>query len=111
MCLEKRSEVNDMGLAGTVVKTAGKGAIGGAKVLAKGTGKVAGGTLNLAGKGLSGIGKGLSNSVDKIGSKSNAKSASGILSSGNRGAQAESMMHRVVREADTTGLTSDGYGY
>lgn len=76
-----------MALAGTIVKTAGKAAVSGAKTLAKGT----------------------SSAVSGL-----AKSASSALSSSkttSRAQQADSMMNRVVKDLDTTGKTSDGFGF
>lgn len=81
-----------MGLAGTVVTTAGKAAVSGTKTLAKGTTSAVSGVAKSASKGVSNL-------------VNSSKSKSG------RGQQAESMMKRVVGDLDTTGKTSDGYNY
>lgn len=80
-----------MGLGGKVVSTVGKGAVKGTKTLAKGAGKLAGNTLSATGKGIANMGR--------------------SVSTKDRGAQAESMLGRVMKEADTTGKTEDGYSY
>lgn len=96
--MKNEYEVISVGLAGNVVSTVGKGAVSGTKKLAKGAGKVAGNTLDVAGKEMSSVGNAVNKGASKIGTK-------------DRGAQAESMMQRVMKEVDTTGKTSDGYGY
>lgn len=83
-----------MGLAGTVVKTAGKAAVSGTKTLAKGATSAVSDVTSSASKGLSSL---TSNLTSK--------------SMSSRGQQAESMMKRVVSDLDTTGKTSDGFGY
>lgn len=82
-----------MGLAGAVVKTAGKAALGGTKVLAKGTTKAAGSVVNSITNSLCG------NNVTKA------------MNSASRGKQAESMLRRVMNDMDTTGKTRDGFNY
>lgn len=90
----------DMGLGGTVVKTAGKAAVTGTKTLAKGTGKAVKGTANALSNGVSKL---IENSKEK-------KAAQNTTKNDARVKKAESMMSRVVKEVDTTGK-SNGMSY
>lgn len=74
-----------MGLAGTVVQTAGKAAVSGTKTLTNGVASVVNNRLSSVGNALTG--------------------------SSNRGQQAESKFGDVLKNMDTTGKTSDGYDY
>lgn len=90
--VDKNCEVIDMGLGGTVVKTAGKAVVAGTKTLAKGTGKAVQGTANA-----------FSNGVSKLVGNSKTKNDARVK-------KAESMMSRVVKEVDTT-EKSNGMSY